>query len=291
MKEKIDHSAEIIFNNALRIAVGHLVDIHPRIQNQLLADCMLDDMSDLNFDDHAVKIFMEMITGGKPTPTVGSLREEVAATFKVDTEYLVAKDWNRVNKLEELSELCSRGINLKHLNQLLIYIGGKSLNESYDTAIKTPPVYAKDSEHPTVMYSLGINYTTEDVSFCESSTEALKYRTPNILQLMAESRYMLEGELISLIECSDATQSDITINHIIIYMNDIETITFSYDMEVCDLYLSHLDMHSRLSEAKNIVGSDNFKEMLFSGKIFSSPEYHPLRQRLKGRVLEEALGM
>jgi hypothetical protein len=290
MQPASDHSAEVIFNNALRIAAGDLADIHPRIQNQLLADCMLDDMSDLNFDDHAVKIFIEMIAGGKEVLTVGKLREEVLATFKENTEFLVAKDWNNHNNVEDLSELCARRVDLKHLNQLLIYIGGKSLNSSYQMARKTAPVYEKDSEHHGVLYSIGLNHCSDEAD-PQGGVTAFEYRSTNLMKLMGEARYIIEDELAKLIECSDIIQRSITIKDVIIYMNDIEILSFSYDLDVFDLYMIKLDLHSRLSEAKNIVVSDNFKEMLFGGKIFGGDKGQSLRQSLKGRMLESSLGM
>jgi hypothetical protein len=292
MEPVSDHSKEIIFNNALRLAVGDLAEINPRIKDQVLADCMLDDMSDLNFDDMAVSAFME-ITNYKiiPTMTVGSLRSEIIEIFKGSTEHFVAREWSRNNRFKVVNELCARGVNLKHLNQLLLYIGGNSLNECYEVARKSPPIYAQDSEHPCVKYSLGLTHCIDDGGYHEESDSQLEYSTSNIMQLMAEARYMLEEELFKLIQCSHITQSEMTIKELIIFMNGIEILSFKYDMDVIDFSHAGLNIKSRLSEAKNIVGSDNFKDLLFSGKLFSSDEFHPLRQRMKGKVLEDALGM
>jgi hypothetical protein len=292
METACDHSREIIFNNALRLAVGDLAEINPKIIDQALTDCMLNDMSDINFEDMAVKAFMDMVSNEMvSTMTVGKLRNQVIEIFKENTEHLVAKEWSCNNRFKVMSELCSRGVDLTHLNQLIFYIGGKSLNESYNVARQAPPTYEQNSEHTGVRYSLGLTHCIDDGGYHEESDSYLGYSTTNIMQLMEEARYILQEEIFHLIRCSHITQSEMTIRDLIIYMNGIEILSFKYDMDVNDFYNDSLDIKARISEAKNMIGSDKFKELLLSGKLFSSDEYHPLRQRMKGKALEDALGM
>lgn len=295
MKPASDHSAEVIFNNALRIAVGDLADIHPRIQNQPLEDCMLDDMSDLDFTNQAVSDFINMFTGNKYSDmTVGSLRSLVAEVFSGCSASHVASRWTSNSDergLRALSQRCSRNESLIDLNQLLVYIGGRNLSESYEISRISPPVYQKNSEYNNVSYSLGLGITYDSPDEYESYTEISEYKSKNLLQLLDESRYVLEHILIGLIEASDVAQAHIKIDDIHVYMNDVKVLAFPINELVGDLYHNDLSLQPKLFEAKSLTGVENFAEILLSGNLFRSRECHIFKQFLKGKALEYELGM
>jgi hypothetical protein len=295
MKPASDHSAAVIFNNALRIAVGDLADIHPRIQNQLLEDCMLDDMTDLDFRNQAVSDFINMFTGNKHSDmTVGSLRSLVAEVFSGCSASHVASRWTSNSDergLRALSQRCSRNESLIDLNQLLVYIGGRNLNESYKISRKSPPVYQKNSEYNNVSYSLGLGITYDSPDEYESYTEISEYKSKNLLQLLDESRYVIEHILIGLIETSDVASAHIKIDDIHVYMNDVKVLEFPINELVEDMYHNDLSLQPKLFEAKSLTGVENFAEILLSGNLFRSRECYIFKQFLKGKALEYELGM
>jgi hypothetical protein len=177
------------------------------------------------------------------------------------------------------------------LNQLLVYIGGKSLNESYEVSRKSPPAYQKNSEYKNVSYSLGVSITYHSPNEYEEYTEISEYKSKNLLQLLDESRYALEQILIGLIEISDVAHSHIKIDDIHVYMNDVKVLAFSINEFVDDLYHNDLSLQPKLFEAKSLTGVENFAEILLSGNLFRSHECYTFKQFLKGKALEYELGM
>lgn len=295
MDPESDHRGSIIFNAALRLALSDLADIPQKILNQPLSDCMLDDMSDLDFSDQAVNDFIDMFTGKKYSDmTVGNLRGLVAEVFSGCSASHVASRWTYNSDergLKALSQRCSRKERLTYLNQLLAYIGGKSLNESYETAIKSPPEYPKVGEYNKINYSLGMNFTWDSADEYRTKTEVVDYQTTNLLKLLDESRYVLEDILIRLIEMGGIADANIKVNYISVYINEIEVLAFPVDQFINDLYYTDLALASKLPDTKSLTGVENLAEILLSGNLFRSPQCYHLKQRLKGKALERELGI
>jgi hypothetical protein len=295
MKTVFDYRDALIFNSALRLAVSDLTDIPQKIANQQLSDCMLDDMSDLDFMDQLVTDFISMLTGKKYSDlTVGSLRDLVISAFSDCSASYVASRWTCNSDERGLRagfQRCSQGENLIHMNQLLVYIGGNSLSECFEIARKSPPEYQKEGEYNKVSYSLGVDLTYDSPDEYETYTEISEYNSKNLLQLLDESRYVLEDIFIRLIETSDIAQAHITIDHINVYMNGVKVLAFPVSEFVEDLYHNNLSLQPKLFEAKSLTGVDNFAEILLSGNLFKSRECYTFKQHLKGKVLEYELGM
>lgn len=288
---------KMIMSAALRVAVGDLADVHEKISNQLIVDCMLDDMTDLNLSDPAVELFLEMFTyGDKSKLTIGNLRGKIGTDIKTTSEPCIARRWVREYEaldIKRLSDMCSRGIDLTHLNQLLRYLGGRSMNESYRIASNEAPGYHDGSEYERVKYSFGINSTHDSRLYNETSTDFSNHTESNILRLLDGARFTMEEMLLNLVQDSDDPENyaELEVNYISVYMNDIEALRFNIGMEISELYESNMNLRENLIHATPIVGGDNFVELLLAGKLLKSPEYRPFYQRLKGKHLEHELGM
>lgn len=287
----------IIMNSSLKLAIGDLSPIDERISNQLLTNCMLDDMTDLNLSDPAVELFLDMFSyGDKSKLTIGSLRSEIGSDINNTSEPTIARQWERKFDhldIKRLSAICSRGVNLTHLNQLLRYIGGRNLNESYRISSCEVPQYHEGSEYDRVTYSLGLNYTYDSSLHNETSTRLSEHSESNILRLFDVARFTLEEMLIDLVQYSDDPENyaELNVHYFSVFMNDIEVLRLDVEMDISSVYESNMTFRENISKATPMVGGANFVELLLAGDLLKSSEYKPFHQRLKGKHLEHELGM
>ena len=297
MKCAPGHHDKVLFNAALRIAVGDLVHLDDNYKGKFVKDCLLDDLSDLNVYDTSVIAFMNMIECEmSPNLTIGRLRGTAKVAFSGGTAWRVAKEWHGKNDtggFVEASAFCNRGVQVTHLNQLLRCIGGQSLNESYEMAKKSLPTYPNDSEYEWARYSLGVEYSATNwgVPFTETVDSA--HYSSNIYKLLAEARFALENELQAIvkIKMNDDNYSNVNIKNIVVYVDDVEALAIPKESDVIHLYNSEFDLLSILNQAKAIPGNDEFKHMLVTGKIFGGDEHREFRNRLKGHMVEGELGL
>lgn len=297
MKCATGHHDKVLFNAALRIAVGDLVHLDDNYKGKLVKDCLLDDLSDLNVYDTSVVAFMNMIECEmSPNLTIGRLRGTAKLAFSGGTAWRVAKEWNGKNDtggFVEASAFCNRGVQVTHLNQLLRCIGGQSLNESYEMAKKSLPTYPKDSEYEWARYSLGVEYSATNWGVPFTETVDSSHYCSNIYQLLAEARFALENELQAIVKVkmNDDNYSKVEIKNIVVYVDDVEALMIPMKQDVIKLYNSEFDLLSILDQAKAVSGNDEFKHMLVTGNIFGGDEHRELRNRLKGHMVEGELGL
>jgi hypothetical protein len=297
MTSASSHSDKILFNEALRIAVGDLAHLDDNLKGKLVKDCLLDDLSDFNVYDDSVIAFMSMIECEmSPNLTIGRLRGTAKVAFSGGTAWRVAREWHGKNDdggFVEASAFCDRGIQVTHLNHLLRCIGGQSLNESYEIAKKSSPKYPKDSEYEDTRYSLGVEFTAINWGVPFTETIYSENYCHNIYQLLNEARVVLEDELQELVDIKmdNENYSSVESKNIIVYVNDIEALAIPKELDVVHIYHTELDLLSILDQAKAVPGNDKFKHMLVAGKIFGGDEHREFRNRLKGNLVEGELGL
>lgn len=297
MKCATGHHDKVLFNAALRIAVGDLVHLDDNHKGKLVSDCFLDEKSDLNLADNSVIAFMSMIGCEiSQNLTIGRIRGTAKCAFSGGTAWAVAKEWhgkNGAGGFVEASTFCNRGIQVTHLNQLLRCIGGKSLNESYEIAKKSSPQYPKDSEYEGIRYSLGVEFTATNWGVPFTETIDSEHYCHNIYQLLNEARVVLEEELQELVDIkmNNENYSSVDTKNFIVYVDDVEAFTIPKELDVVHIYHTELDLLAILDQAKAVAGNDKFKHMLVAGKIFGGDQHREFRNRLKGNLVEGELGL
>lgn len=284
--------------STLKIAVSDLDDVPEHVLNQNLSMCILDDLSPLDLSNKSVKLFIKFITLKAPEKiTVREIRDAAKDHLTKRPNVLVANVWDWVisdNDSLTILESQFQCDDTRHLNQLLKYIGGKNIEESYRISVNEKPKYHSGTEYSRVSYSMGISYTYfANFDYSEPGTINCNHSDSNMLRLLSTARLSMQEDLIRLVQYGDDPDAyaGVDIHYISIYMNGIEILQLPIGADVDDLYKQDIDLKTILPNSKVIIEGENFKDLLLSGSLFKSKEYRWLTKRLNGRHLEAELGM
>jgi hypothetical protein len=298
MTSQINHCDQLALSAAFQLAVKDLEPITQEVASELLIEHLRNCLGDHIFGDPMVTHFINTVSiKDLDIQTVGEFRTGLIEALSTKSDYFVARGWDveeGKGGLKELSDLCSRGIQQRNINQILVAIGGKGLNDSFETADKSRPVYSKGSEYPRVKYSLGLKYIVHDADGYYPMTVAFdNYQTINLEQLMDESKCVMEWVLTNLlnIELDAYEKRQASVNHLTVFMNNIETLQIPIDQNISNFINNSFDVKAKLTEAKSFVGGTGFLETLMNGELFKREQYRAHCQKLKGKNLEDELGM
>lgn len=290
-------SSQLLLNETLRTAISELRDLPDRVLDQELSKCILEDTSPLDLSDKAIQVFLAVIAENHPEDlSIRDLRLRIEYGYNKFPNTHLAQHWKRIERhlqsYESLSEFFD-GTDLTNLNQLIKYIGGKDIKESYKDARNIFGTYSNKSEYSNVTYSLGVNFTYSAVNHTETDDCIIEYCDNNALRLLSESRFILENELLLLIQWADDPDiyASININNISMYMNGLEVFSFPVYKYVDEVYDEGIDLISQLPSAAVRLGGCEMKEILFSGDLINKKGRRWLRHMEKGRHLEMELGI
>ncbi|MBI6882683.1 hypothetical protein [Pseudomonas putida] len=290
-------SSQMLFNETLRNSISKLNDLPDRVLDQDLSKCILEDMSPLELSDRAVQMLFCIISEDNPEDlSVRDLRTRIEYEYNKFPNTYLAQHWRRIeHQLQAYKNLDEffEETDFTNLNQLLKYIGGKDIKESYKYAKQKFGSYSNESEYSDISYSLGVNFTYSAVGHTQTGDCLIEYSDNNALRLLSESRFILEHELLSLIQWGDDPDiyASVKINHISMYMNGLEVFSFPVYKYVDEVYDEGIDLVSELPYAKVRLGGCDMKEILFSGDLINKKGRRWLRHMEKGKHLENELGM
>jgi hypothetical protein len=298
MKSIINHREQLALSAAFQHIVKDLEPITSEVASELLTEHLTNSLGHHIFADPMVIKFLNTVTNKDlEIQTVGEFRTGLIEALSTKADYFVAREWDveeGKGGLKELYDLCSRGVQQRNINQILAAIGGKGLNDSFETAEKSPPTYSKGSEYPRVKYSLGLKYIVYDADGYYPMTVGFNnYQTTNLEQLMDESKFVTEWVLTNLlnIELDTYEKRQASVLHITVFMNNIETLQISINQNISNFINNSFDLKEKLTEAKSFVGGTGFVEKLMNGELFKSEQYREHCLKLKGRGLEDELGI
>jgi hypothetical protein len=298
MKSPINHCDQLVLSAAFQLAVKNLEPITPEVESKLLTEYLRDCLGDPILSDPQVTKFLNSVSiKDLEIQTVGEFREGLVEALSTKVDFFIAREWDIEDGkfgFKALSDLCSKGVEQSHINQMLVAMGGKDLNESYVTADKSRPVYSKGSEYPRVKYSIAMKYIVRDADGYYPMTVGFdNYQIRNLEQLMAESKFVMELVLTNLmnIELDSYEKRHASVHNIIVFMNDIETLSIPIDVNISDFINNDFDVKAKLAEAKSFAGGYGFVETLMNGELFKTEQYRAHCQKLKGKSLEDELGL
>jgi hypothetical protein len=260
---------------------------------------MMDDLSDINFQDPAIQAFFEALGGRihlrKPEElTLSALKEHASytCTRPNKTSFL-----SHGKSIETLVNLSSSNRSMAHLDQLLKYIGGNRFSESYISAKESAWVDSTEYKTSSPKFSLGVSYKYRENSkpFINKDVK-LDYAIHSIEQLFREARLILNGQLFEIYDLDydqddDDNYYDCKCNYISLFMNNVEAMRFHINLSGCELIFADIDLCAALPTAEIMSKNKAFTDLLFKGVLFNEKAFPGMNQRMKGRLLENELGI
>lgn len=293
-----DIDRRMILHEAFLLSVEGALEVNPRVLNQKVVDCMHDDLSDINFMDDAVQAFFYILRD-----SFGFTVESTLYHLKDSLQYIFASDTSRhfslhCDKIESMSNGLHSGVGFKEVSRLLEYLGCKDLSECYRQAKSSHPEFEVRPGNEISEFSLGVNYlylggdsTTNNLK--EDQWRMSEYKSSSIDEIIYKARFILEKELLDLLEMdSDMSgETACNVNRISIFLNGKETLTSDITLSAYGAYHLDLNMRDRVKDASITSSSDFFRNLLMKGTLFSGVDGRSLTRILKGRMLENDLGM
>lgn len=296
---KITFHDILIFHKAIINAIKPGAELDPKLNDHMVTNCMMDDLSDINFQDPAVLAFLDLIGSKIHLPgieelTIGRLKEHASfqCTYIFGTSILDYKE-----AICTLIKLTDNSRSLAHLDQLLRYIGGDCLSDSYQIAKKEALAGIDNYKDSSNKFSLGVNFTYKmNGSTPITKNEKSNYNTPSIGHLLQEARMVLNDQFGEMfIRDDDGNDEDnyfdCKCNYISVFMNNIEAMRFHIGISGSQLYEANIDLIEELPSAEVIKNNKKFTDLLLRKKVFDENILPGIHQRLKGRMLECELGM
>jgi hypothetical protein len=260
---------------------------------------MLDDYSDIDMSDPALTAFFKIAYISQRftlnTLTVGVCRLAVDEFLEDQSNWTLGHNRSEIKNLLNLS---NNKYLMRHIDQFFKYIGGRPLTETLLAQREIDKGNGSYSDKNAQRFSFCVNYMVDDqLSPVENFVYNSRYTTSTLDQLLDESDMILH-RVINIMLCKDNSVTvypmdmvHCTCRSIAIHLNNEEIVKIPMNINARHLYGEDIDMESRLSSV-DIHSNHKLLSDILSDK-YSHKECisHKLRQRLKGRLLETAIGL
>lgn len=269
----------------------HKIILSNLLSSQKLSDCMMDDYSDINFQDEALSSFMSMI--GAPIANQTSLSDLVSLLprLQVDSKFKEKVYGHLLDKILLAVEVPG---GTKYLDQIFKYLQlipiGVHLQSQMKKELHSNGVEGDMASG--MRYSIGISYQHYHFEEPQEFGPPEIYRkerlceSNNFIDLMGACENSLNASLMKIMdEIKEADEHIYNLISFHVTRDNEDIISFPVGLELYPWSTYSFDLSTALTGADILAGKDILREL--SGKSGSCNA----SRLVKGRLLEIELGM
>lgn len=279
---------------ALKLLADHSRELPWKISNQRLVDCMMDDCSDLNVYDQTLSGFFELI--GIMPSAVTTLADVKKALSNLGG-LLSSKINCYGHLLDRILIANSHSHEAEHLNQVFKYLQAPDLSTlikaSHSIEIDNKTLSCSKVEidsYDSNKYKLSMKYVThncEDPMEYEIEAITKAYFGGDTFVEVFEALESVTCKVIAQIE-KDFETNDETVFDLMsidIMRGNRALVSFPFDTQLTAFRGTTFSLTEQIAKAHIVAGS------VLLNEVASLPSDSPWKHMLKGRVLEQDLGM
>lgn len=277
-----------ILDKTLRAITPSIEAIPESLGKQRLSECFMPDLSDINPHDEAIRSVLALLRIQRPDPELKQIHQYLS--FARDA----ASDNDQVKVLHRFGV---SGSNLKHLDQLLSYVGAPSFSKTFKLIRDQVNAARLENNGGDPVYSLGMQYSTLDKWFNKQSyTLTSEVKVSTIQQALEESQFLLKDQLavvenINLNCDDDGAAMSAKCDSISVYRDGIEILKFQVDLRGRDIDTGWKPLLQMLSTAEVIEFDRGLMDACLAEPELRKPEHRAFMNKIKGKAIEQDLGL